>query len=106
MGGSFGSLSSFIFGLLRDIHTGELIGFAPNYDNNRALISRGYSSKSGSKDMLISLFNDLMDEHPDYRAYIPELTEETVRGVLDQPNMKVRSQAIVDLVMKRYDLIK
>ena len=56
--------------------------------------------------MLISLFNDLMDEHPDYRAYIPELTEETVRGVLDQPNMKVRSQAIVDLVMKRYDLIK
>ena len=27
------------FGLLRDTKTGELIGFAPNYDNNMALIS-------------------------------------------------------------------
>ena len=94
------------FGLLRDIRTGELIGFAPNYDNNMALISRGYPSKPGSRDMLISLFNDLMEEHPDYRAYIPELTEETVRGVLDKLNMKVKSQVIVDLVMKRYDLVK
>jgi hypothetical protein len=41
------------FGLLRDTKTGELIGFAPNYDNNMALISRGYPSKPGSKDILI-----------------------------------------------------
>ena len=94
------------FGLLRDTQTGELIGFAPNYDNNMALISRGYPSKPGTKDMLITLFNDLMDEYPDYRAYIPELTEETVRDVLDRLNMKVKTQVIVDLVMKRYDLIK
>ena len=94
------------FGLLRDTQTGKLIGFAPNYDNNMALISRGYPSKPGTKDMLISLFNDLMDEYPDYRAYIPELTEETVRDVLDRLNMKVKTQVIVDLVMKRYDLIK
>ena len=94
------------FGLLRDTQTGELIGFAPNYDNNMALISRGYPSKPGAKDMLISLFNDLMEEHPNYRAYVPELTEETVRGVLEKLNMKVKTQVIVDLVMKRYDLIK
>ena len=94
------------FGLLRDTQTGELIGFAPNYDNNMALISRGYPSKPGAKDMLITLFNDLMEEHPNYRAYVPELTEETVRGVLDKLNMKVKTQVIVDLVMKRYDLIK
>lgn len=94
------------FGLLRDPGSGELVGLAPNYDNNMALISRGYPSKPGSRDMLISLFNDLMEEHPDYRAYIPELTEETVRGVLDKLNMKVKSRVIVDLVMKRYDLVK
>lgn len=94
------------FGLLRDTQTGKLIGFAPNYDNNMALISRGYPSKPGTKDMLITLFNDLMDEYPAYRAYIPELTEETVRDVLDRLNMKVKTQVIVDLVMKRYDLIK
>ncbi len=55
--------------------------------------------------MLISLFNDLMDEYPSYRKYIPEVTEETVRKVLDKLNMKVKSQVIADLVVGRYELI-
>ena len=94
------------FGLLRDVKTGELIGFAPNYDNNMALISRGYPSKPGAEDMLISLFNDLIDEYPSFKEYIPEVTETTVREVLDKLNMKVKSQVIVDLVVGRYNLIK
>jgi hypothetical protein len=94
------------FGLLRDIKTGELIGFAPNYDNNMALISRGYPSKPGSKDMLIKIFNDLMDAHPSFREYLPEVTESTVRKVLDKLNMKVKSQVVVDVVMGRYELVR
>ena len=94
------------FGLLRDIKTGELIGFAPNYDNNMALISRGYPSKPGSKDMLISIFNELMEERADYRACLPEVTEEIVRDVIAKLNMKVKSQVIVDLVVGRYSLIE
>ena len=94
------------FGLLRDVKTGELIGFAPNYDNNMALISRGYPSKPGAKDMLISLFNELMDEYPNYRTYIPNVTETTAREVLEKLNMKVKSQVVVDLVVGRYNLIK
>ena len=93
------------FGLLRDTKTGELIGFAPNYDNNMALISRGYPSKPGSRDMLISLFNELMEEYPNYKSYIPEVTEEMVRDVIAKLNMKVRSQIIVDLVEGRYKMI-
>ena len=93
------------FGLLRDIKTGELIGFAPNYDNNMALISRGYPSKPGAKDMLISLFNELMEEYPNYMSYIPEVTEETVRNVIAKLNMKVKSQVIVDFVVGRYEKI-
>ena len=93
------------FGLLRDTKTGELIGFAPNYDNNMALISRGYPSKPGAKDMLISLFNELMKEYPNYKSYIPEVTEEMVRDVIAKLNMKVKSQVIVDLVMGRYTLV-
>lgn len=93
------------FGLLRDTQTGELIGFAPNYDNNMALISRGYPSKPRSNDMLISLFNELMEEYPDYRSYIPEVTEAMVRNVITKLNMKVRSQVIVDLVVERYKMI-
>ena len=94
------------FGLLRDIKTGELIGFAPNYDNNMALISRGYPSKPGSKDMLISIFNELIEERPNYRAYLPEVTEEIVRDVIAKLNMKVKSQIIVDLVVGRYDCLE
>ena len=94
------------FGLLRDTQTGELIGFAPNYDNNMALISRGYPSKPGSKDVLISLFNELIKEYPDYRAYIPKVTEEMVRNVIEKLNMKVKSKVVIDLVMGRYSLIE
>ena len=93
------------FGLLRDTQTGELIGFAPNFDNNMALISRGYPSKSGSKDMLISLFHELMEEYPDYRAYIPQVSEDVVREVIAQLNMRVRSQFIVEFVLGRYEKV-
>ncbi len=62
-------------------------------------------SKPGSKDLLVTLFNELMAEHSKYRVYIPEITEETVRKVLDKLNMKVKSQLIVNLVLGRYDAI-
>ncbi len=94
------------FGLLRDIKTGKFIGFAPNYDNNMALISRGYPSKPKASDMMISLFKEVIKEYPEYRKYIPVLTEDTVRKVLDKINMKVRTQVIIDLVMARYNFIK
>ena len=94
------------FGLLRDVKNGEFIGFAPNYDNNMALISRGYPSKPGAKDMLISLFNELIDEYPSFKEYIPDVTETAVREVLDKLNMKVKSQVIIDIVVGRYNLIK
>jgi len=94
------------FGLLRDIKTGELIGFAPNYDNNMALISRRYPSKPGAKDMLISLFNELMEEYPNYKSYVPKVTEEMVRDVIAKLNMKVKSQVIVDLVVQRYNSVE
>lgn len=93
------------FGLLRDIETGKIIGFAPNYDNNMALIARGYPSKSNSKDLLIRLFNELMQEYPEYKQYVPCVDEEKIRSVLEKINMKVRTQAIIDLVINRYNMI-
>ncbi|MBQ8209430.1 MAG: hypothetical protein IJZ35_02465 [Clostridia bacterium] len=94
------------FGLLRNVETGKIIGLAPNYDNNMALIARGYPSKPKSKDLLITLFNELMNEYPKYKQYIPTLTEDTVRNVLEKINMKVKSQVITDLVMSRYKSIR
>lgn len=94
------------FGLLRDIKTAELLGLAPMFDHNMALISRGYPSKLKSGDLLISLFNDVLAAHPEYREYIPDLTEATVRKVIDKLGMKVRTQMIVDIVMGRYWIIR
>lgn len=94
------------FGLLRDVNTGKFIGFAPNFDNNMALIARGYPKKSSSKDLLIRLFNELIENHLVYKKYIPELDESVAGNILDKLNMKVREQDIVDLVMSRYNLIR
>ena len=94
------------FGVVRDIESGVIIGLAPNYDNNMALISRGYPSKPKSGDMLISLFNDLMQEYSEYRKYVPELTEDIIRKTITKIGMRVKTQAIVDVVMGRYELIQ
>lgn len=94
------------FGLLRDIKTGEHLGLAPNFDNNMALISRGYPSNPQANDMLISCFNQFMKQYPEYKSYIPVITEEVVRRVIDKLNMKVRTQAVIDLVIARYGYIE
>ena len=94
------------FGLLRDARTGEFIGLSPNYDNNMALISRGYPAKPKANDLLIVLLNDLLDEYPEYRAYLPKVTEEIVRDTIAKMGMRVRTQDVVDLVMGRYRLIE
>ena len=39
------------FGLLRDIKTGKLIGFAPLFDHNMALIARGYPKAPTKNDI-------------------------------------------------------
>ncbi len=94
------------FGLIRNTEDGMFIGLAPNYDNNMALISRGYPSKPKSGDMLIELFNDLINEYPEYRKYIPELTEEIVRRTVTKIGMRVKTKSIVDVVVERYRLIQ
>ena len=66
------------FGLLRDVESGKLISLAPNFDNNMALIARGYpkSTKAGN-DLLIKLFVEVVDDNPEYKKYIPEINEQT-----------------------------
>ncbi len=94
------------FGLLRDTKTGVLTGLAPNFDNNMALISRGYPSNPKANDLLISCFNQLMEKYPEYNSYIPQVTESIVRKVMDKLNMKVKTQLVVNLVTARYSFIE
>ena len=93
------------FGMLRNTATGELLGLAPLFDHNMALISRGYPKVPKKSDLLISLFNDLLDSHPEYRAYLPTVTEEVIREVISALHMRVRTNDIVELIINRYCLI-
>lgn len=94
------------FGLLRDTKSGNFIGFAPVFDHNMALISRGYPNKPTKNDILISLFNEFISNHPEYKKFIPTVTEKIITDILEDLNMKVRRKEIVNLIMKRYEMIK
>ena len=94
------------FGLLRDINTGKLIGFAPLFDHNMALIARGYPKTPTKNDILIKLFNNFTSNHSEYKNELPIVTKTLLQTVLKTVNMKVRSKEIVELIMKRYALIQ
>lgn len=94
------------FGLLRDVDTGKITGSAPCFDHNMALISRGYPSKSVNNDLLIRLFVELIGKFPEYREYIPEVTQDIIIEAIDETNMKVRRKAVIDFVWQRYLLIR
>ena len=78
------------FGFLRDVYTGEIISMAPNYDNNIALISRGYpNSTNREHDGIIRFFRDFIQSNPTANAMLksielPEITEEMLDECLDE----------------------
>lgn len=93
------------YGLLRDKKSGEYISFAPCFDHNMALISKGYPEGEVKSDLLIRLFRELIGAHPEYKKYIPELTREMAVKAFEQTNMNIRRDPVVDYIMKRYELI-
>ena len=89
---------------MRDVESGKLLGLAPNYDNNMALISRGYPAKPNANDILISLLRELLDTYPEYNEYIPTVTEEMIDTVIGKINMKVKAKEIKEYVLARYNI--
>lgn len=93
------------FGLLRNIETGKLLGLAPLFDHNMALISRGKPSFPTENDFLICLLNEFITEHPELGKYLPEIRENSIKTALDKTNMTVQREYIIELLMKRYRMI-
>ena len=69
-----------------------------------SIISRGYPAKPNANDLLISLFHDVMDAYPEYKEYIPAVTEEIIDTVIQKINMKVKAKEIKEYVLARYKL--
>ena len=78
------------FGFLRDVHTGEIVSMAPNYDNNIALISRGYLNTTDREhDGLISFFREFLKNNQTAKAMyqnmqLPTITEEVINECFDE----------------------
>lgn len=98
---------TFNFGLLRDADTGKILGLAPNFDNNMALISRGYPKNITRKnDLLIKLFNELMQHDESLKKYIPTLSEDLIKEVIKSVGMRVKTKEITEFIMNGYNLIE
>lgn len=87
------------FGLLREKTTGRILKMAPNYDNNIALVSRGYSRDiSRGADGLIRFFREFIQEQPEAKdvlckliatSEIPLVTEEMLLSVLAETDAEL-----------------
>ena len=98
---------TFNFGLLRDADNGEILGLAPNFDNNMALISRGYPKNIARKnDLLIKLFNELIEHDESLKKYIPTLSEDLIKNVIKSVGMRVKTNEITNFIMNGYNLIE
>lgn len=95
------------YGVLTDRNTGEIVKFAPNYDNNESLgtfssILPPYNTRIGINEF-ISLIKG-----KDIHFNIPELKEDDVKSIVKKNNVwncYVESE-LVDYIMWRYNYIK
>ena len=98
---------TFNFGVLRDVGSGEVLGLAPNFDNNMALISRGYPKNINRKgDIRVKLFNELMDYDESLKKYIPEVNEDLIKSVIKKVGMRVKTNLVLDFIMNGYKQIE
>lgn len=96
----------FNYGILRDAESGDVVAFAPNFDNNNALISLGYDKSPKRKnDAMAESFNELLDEFPEYREGLPVVNETIIRRALNKTRMKVRKAYIIEFVLNGYNQI-
>ena len=97
---------TFNFGLLRDPKSGEVVSLAPNFDNNMALISRGYPTSALRKnDMLVKCFNELIEFDSALKQYVPSLSENDIKEALAKTGMRVRTGFIICFIINAYKQI-
>ena len=93
------------FGLLRDVKTGAILSLAPNYDNNIALIAKGYPSDVTRKsDGLIRFLREFLASSDDalemYREMdLPVITAEIIDECLDEIPIEVDRDYVRDFIL-------
>ena len=99
------------YGILRDVSTGRILGLAPNFDTNIALISRGYPKNIARKeDRLINNFMELLQNNNDALEYFesmqyPTIDKALVERCLDQVPIAVDRGFICSFILNANDQI-
>lgn len=92
------------YGFLRDRESGAVLSMAPNFDNNIALISRGYTDDPHrTNGLLIELFAELLEqENLSYSP--PALGEETVRTLARDilSEEEIDRTFVAEMILGRY----
>ena len=93
------------FGFLRNVRSGEIVSMAPNYDNNVALISRGYPDNSDrTGDGLIRFFREFLCDNAEAKALyrkmgLPEITEQIITECMDEIPISVDRAFITAFIL-------
>ena len=93
------------YGLLRSRETGEILSMAPNFDNNMALISRGYASDlSNIANPLIGQFQELLRERS-IQYPVPKLTKGALEAIVNEtmPDAEIRRDYVAQFVWQNYE---
>lgn len=92
------------YGILRERDTGRIVCMAPNFDNNIALISRGYGSDpSRTNTLFITMFEELLEQKgiPYQMPTLDESTlDELVRSTL--PDEKIDRDYVIEMLRSRW----
>jgi hypothetical protein len=100
---------TFNYGILRDTETGEILGMAPNFDNNIALISRGYNAEvKRNSDVLIRLFKEFLESNKKALAVIadmdiPKASREMIEFCMDNVPVKADREYIREYILNGQD---
>ena len=100
------------YGILRDPGSGEVLGLAPNFDNNIALISRGYPKNiNRENDLLIKLFVELMDgNRPAFSDFedmgIAEIDRAMIESCMDNIPVKADREYICKFILTGQSVLR
>ena len=100
------------YGVLRDIQTGDVIGLAPNFDNNIALISRGYpKNMERTNDKLIQFFVDFVSGNGTARKIYEEIDTAAISGdvikdCIEKTGFSVDENAVCTFIQNGVKLMK
>ena len=100
------------FGFMRDVKSGRIISMAPNYDNNIALIARGYPAKvSREGDGLIRFFREFLSENPTAQKMyqgidLPVITEKMIDECLAEIPIEVNQRFIKEFILNGQQIVQ